>query len=149
GAPRVLGVAVIDPDGRRSEIVGVVREAPYRTLQPKPRPTIYFPHRQHIRAVMHVVLPPSDALPAQTRAVVTAAAAGVRGGQITNITTMQEHLQRTSAPADRLVIIVVQVFAGLAVILSLIGVTGVAGDVVARRTPEIALRLALGAPRWR
>jgi ABC-type antimicrobial peptide transport system permease subunit len=43
----------------------------------------------------------------------------------------------------------VRVFAGLAVFLSLIGVTGVTSDAVARRTPEIALRMALGAPSWR
>ncbi len=55
----------------------------------------------------------------------------------------------TSMAPDRLVVGVVHVFAGLAVLLSMIGVSGVTSDAVSRRAPEIALRIALGAPRWR
>jgi len=149
GTP-VLGMKLLDPKGRSSEVVGVVREMPFRTLQPRTRPMIYLAYFQRFPSTLSLIIdrpgaPTSD----DVLASVAASLASVHGGSITAVTTMQQHLTLTSTAADRLVTGVVRVFAGLAVFLSLIGVTGVTSDAVARRTPEIALRMALGAPGWR
>lgn len=140
GVSNVLGLSVVDTDGRRAEIVGVVSEAAFRTLQPRAQPTIYFSYRQRVPSVAHFVTATAGPLPVLD---------DLPGGEVKMVTTLQDHLQKTAAPADRLVTTVVQVFAGLALMLSLVGVTGVTSDAVTRRTAEIALRVALGAPRWR
>jgi ABC-type antimicrobial peptide transport system permease subunit len=149
GSP-VLGRTLLDPDGRPSEVVGVVREIPFRTLQSRARPMIYLAYSQRFPSTLSLVIDRPESPPAgDLSAVVAASLASVRSDSITAVTTMQEHLSQTATAADRLVTGVVRVFAGLAVLLSLVGVVGVTSDAVARRTPEIALRMALGAPSWR
>ena len=146
----VLGKTLLDPDGRSSEIVGVVRETPFRTLQTRARPMIYLAYYQRFPRTLSLVIDRPEAPPTgDLAASVAASLASVQSDSITAVTTMQDHLALTATAADRLVTGVVRVFAGLAVFLSLIGVTGVTSDAVARRTPEIALRMALGAPSWR
>jgi hypothetical protein len=46
GEAGAIGTAVIGSDGRRAEIVGIVEEATFRTLQPHAEATIYFSYRQ-------------------------------------------------------------------------------------------------------
>jgi ABC-type lipoprotein release transport system permease subunit len=144
-----LGQSLREPHGRAFEIVGLVREATFRTLQAHPEPAVYLPYSQHQMTSLFLIAIGNGSRPPGTTARVAERLSSVKTGRLTSVTTLQEHLHNTAAPADRLVTTVVQVFAGLAVLLSLIGVTGVTMDVVARRTPEIALRIALGAPRWR
>lgn len=53
---------------------------------------------------------------------------------------------RAELAAERMLLQILAWFAGLALVLSLIGVYGLASDTVAQRTREIAIRLALGGP---
>jgi cell division protein FtsX len=147
--PNPLGTTLVDPAGRSFEIVGLVREAPFRTLQPRARPTVYLPYRQHYPSSVFLVAGGGARWTPETLARVEASLAAVGKGRVTSVTTLQHHLQWTAEPADRLVTTVVELFAGLAMLLSMIGVSGVTSDAVARRKSEIALRMALGAPRWR
>jgi len=145
----VLGLSLVDAGGRKGEIVGVVREVPFRTLQRRAEPMIYFPYYQQFSPSLSLVIQPSVPITNDLLASVASNLDAVEDGRLSGVTTLQDHLARTAAAADRLIIGVVQVFAGLATLLSFVGVIGVTSDAVVRRTPEIALRLALGAPRWR
>jgi hypothetical protein len=56
---KAVGAAVIDQAGRRTEIIGVVRSRPLRTLQRGIEPSIYFPMAQDFLRGMQFL----DALP--------------------------------------------------------------------------------------
>lgn len=144
-----LGQQIFDPDGLPIDIVGLASQIPFRTLQSRASPTVYLPYRQNYPAALFLIAGGNAAWPASIVDAVGERLRSVRRGRFVSATTLQEHLHGTAAPADRLVTTVVLVFAGLALMLSLIGVTGITTDAVTRRTAEIALRVALGAPRWR
>jgi predicted permease len=132
--------------GAPRQIVGVCRDIKYRNLKTPAEPAVYLPYRQEPGSVgamnfeIRTALPPLGVLPAIRQAVATLD----RNVPLARIQT-QSQLLDGSIAQERLLAAVCGGLAGFAVLLSGIGLFGLLGYQVTRRTGEIGIRMALGA----
>lgn len=138
------GHHLVDGDGTRYEIVGVVRPRKYRALQESSRTTIYYPLAQHYQAQGHLLIqtrgeaaPHFESLARSLRRIDDAV-------DIQRVDTLERHLNEALA-VERLTTTLVGICGVLALAMAVLGAYGVMNDAVQRRTREIGLRVALGA----
>jgi putative ABC transport system permease protein len=128
-------------------IAGVVGDIKTSGLTAAPEPTIYFPYRQTdgLTEIGLVMRSPLDAgiIASELRTAVT----GLDPNQpISSIQAMGDRLSE-SVSKPRFTTALLCAFAGLAVVLGMIGVYGVMGCRVRWQLREVAVRQALGAQR--
>jgi ABC-type antimicrobial peptide transport system permease subunit len=140
------GRYLVDAQGARLQIVGVVRSGRYRTLQQSPQPTVYYPSTQEYLPRGHLVVRTSTDPAALLAPIGEALKEAGEGANILQISTLETHLSHALV-LDRLTTTLVGLCGLIALAMSTIGVYGVMIDAVQRRTREIGLRLALGAGR--
>jgi predicted permease len=145
---KAVGGAVIDAEGRRTAIIGVVRSALLRAAQRAVEPAIYFPMTQDFQPRMTLVLGARQSN-ASILASVRRRLASVSGGATIAVTTLDAHLSRTALAPERIATVLVGASAATALMLGVFGLYGAMTDAAHQRQREIAVRIALGAPSWR
>lgn len=129
------------------EVVGVAKDARYFTLNEGPLMEAYFPSTQNPGFLGNfVVRYAPGARPAEIISPVRHAIAEINPNiLVDSVSTLEEQVDRTTA-TQSLIAQLSSFFAILAVLLASIGIYGLLSYSVARRTSELGIRLALGAP---
>ncbi|HYL64323.1 MAG TPA: ABC transporter permease [Candidatus Methylomirabilis sp.] len=128
------------------EVIGVVKDVKYNSLDEKPEPGDYLPYSQNVRYLNEFeVRYEGDAAP-----IISAVRQTIREIDSTlpigEITTLNQQVER-SISNQRLLAQLSAFFGLLAVFLSCIGIYGLMSYLVTRRIGEIGVRMALGANR--
>ena len=138
-----LGQKILN-GGALQEIVGVVADAKLYGLDAPVEPAIYAVHAQVPNSDMGLVVR-TQGDPAALTAAVRREILNLDPEQpISNVRTMQKVLS-DSLMLRRVSMLMLTVFAGLALTLATVGIYGLTAYSVSRRTHEIGLRAALGA----
>ena len=126
------------------EIVGVVGDVRNRSLDVEPKVAYYVPQTQvpftQMVTVVKTNSEPRGFIPVVTKEV----AAMDQDLPLFGVKSMEEYLS-ASVAAPRFSTTLLSIFAGVALVLTIVGLYGVMSYSVAQRTNEIGIRLALGA----
>ncbi len=146
---KAVGGAVIDANGRRAEIVGVVQSSQLLSLQRGIGPAIYFSMAQTLvprmallvgaqlddRATVTTVRHRLDSVPGAFRPPV--------------VMSLYEHLSMTALAPLRIATTLIGASAAMALALGALGLYGSMAEAARQRRRETALRIALGSQAWR
>jgi len=145
-----------DPIGRRvkqgwperpgiwREVVGVIRNVRFEGITERMTLQVYMPYAQNASSDI-AVLVRTAVTPGSVRPTIEAVLASISGDMPVSAVRTMDDVLRTSIARQRMALLVLGVFAAIALILAGSGLYGLVTHSVTERTHEIGVRMALGA----